>query len=229
MTGIRSWTTRPIFISSTFKDMYAERDWLQHHVFPRLAENLRERRLFLAPIDIRLGVETSVLETDESKELMVLKVCLDEIEWSRPFLLVLLGDRYGWVPPRERTETAAREKGTYLDVNGKSVTALEIEFGILKEDPDQKHRSLFFFRKPLPYDRMPPNLAATYCDACSSDPDIRSGYEKLTALKKRLQDDPDLGSRVFEYDVAWDKNENRVTHLEAFGDLVYNHLWAAPG
>ena len=34
--------------------------------------------------------------------MLVLKVCLDEIERSRPFLLVLLGDRYGTVMPEER-------------------------------------------------------------------------------------------------------------------------------
>lgn len=39
-----------------------------------------------------------------------LKVCLDEIESSKPFLVALLGDRYGWVPPAERI-TAARDAG----------------------------------------------------------------------------------------------------------------------
>ena len=43
---------------------------------------------------------------------------------------------------------------------GRSVTELEIEFGILS-DPDQRRRSFFYFRDPLPYAQMPSDVAAT--------------------------------------------------------------------
>ncbi len=43
-SGIQQWRTRPIFISSTFRDMHAERDCLRQHVFPRLEEELLKRR-----------------------------------------------------------------------------------------------------------------------------------------------------------------------------------------
>lgn len=222
-----AWRTRPVFISSTFKDMQAERDWLQHHVFPRLKEELRKRRRLLEPIDLRIGVETANIESEEGRELQVLKVCLDEISRSRPFLLVLLGDRYGWVPPKERMEVAAQEKGFETDLSNKSVTALEIEFGILKEHPDQKRRSLFFFRNPLPYDSMPPDVAAAYCDACSTDPSVKAGHDKLIALKDKLKNDDDLGVHVFEYTADWDESTQRVTGLEEFGNLVFEKLWEA--
>jgi len=117
-----AWRARPVFISSTFRDMHAERDYLRSHVFPRLEEALRARRHFLEPIDLRLGVETAQEGTDEARELLVLKVCLDEIERSRPFMIVLLGDRYGWVPPEERLVAAAREQGVDIIPAGKSVT-----------------------------------------------------------------------------------------------------------
>ena len=55
-----------------------------------------------------MGVETVELDTVEARELLVLKVCLEEIQRSRPFLLVILGDRYGWVPPPERMEDRER-------------------------------------------------------------------------------------------------------------------------
>jgi hypothetical protein len=67
--------SRPVFISSTFRDMHAERDYLRAHVFPRLEEAVRARRHFLEPIDLRLGVETAQEETDEAREPLVLKVC----------------------------------------------------------------------------------------------------------------------------------------------------------
>ena len=114
------WKARPVFVSSTFKDMQAERSYLQSHVFPRLEEKLRERRHQFEPIDLRLGVETAELGTEEARELLVLKVCLEEIQRSRPFIIVILGDRYGWVPPPERMETAAREAGFKTEVLGKS-------------------------------------------------------------------------------------------------------------
>jgi len=225
--SLGTWYTRPIFISSTFKDMHAERDWLQRRVFPRIEEELRKRRHHLEPIDLRLGVETARADSEEAREHLVLKVCLDEIKRSRPFLLVLLGDRYGWVPPTERSEAAAREQRFETELIGKSVTALEIEFGIIKNDPEQQHRSLFFFRRPLPYDRMPDAIAADYCDACSPDPLVRAGHPRLIALKKRLRDDAELGARVFDYTAAWDADAGRVTGLEEFGEMVFQHLWAA--
>ena len=115
------WRARPVFISSTFKDMQAERSYLQSHVFPRLEEKLRERRHQFEPIDLRMGVETAELGTVEAREALVLKVCLEEIQRSRPFLIVILGDRYGWVPPPERMENAVQEAGFDTEVKGKSV------------------------------------------------------------------------------------------------------------
>jgi len=69
-----AWCARPVFISSTFRDMHAERDYLRSHVFPRLEEEFRARRHFLGPIDLRLGVETAQEGTEEARELLVLKV-----------------------------------------------------------------------------------------------------------------------------------------------------------
>jgi hypothetical protein len=98
-TASTTWRSRPVFISSTFRDLQAERDHLQHVIFPRLAEALRGRRHFLERIDLRTGVEAA--DSEGARELQVLKVCLTEIERSRPYLLVLLGDRYGWAWHRE--------------------------------------------------------------------------------------------------------------------------------
>jgi hypothetical protein len=94
-----AWKTIPLFISSTFRDMHAERDQLNRVVFPPLEERLKGPRCRLEPIDLRVGVETDSTKTERERELQILKVCLAKIERSLPFLLVLLGDRYGWVPP----------------------------------------------------------------------------------------------------------------------------------
>jgi hypothetical protein len=164
------WKSRPVFISSTFRDMQAERDWLKRHVFPESAERLRQSRHFLEPIDLRFGVETVTTAAEEAKEFLVLKVCLDEIRRSRPFIIVLLGERYGWVPDAARMQTAAVEAGFRVEVAGKSVTALEIEYGIFRESPDQQRRCFFYLRDPLPCERMPPEVAAEYSEVFAGDP-----------------------------------------------------------
>ncbi|MBC8117907.1 MAG: DUF4062 domain-containing protein [Candidatus Saccharimonas sp.] len=218
------WQTRAVFISSTFKDMQAERTYLQHVVFPRLEEELRKGRLLLEPIDLRQGVETADLASEEARERLVLKVCLEEIQRSRPFLLVLLGDRYGWVPPEERMAAATQELGFDTDVHDKSVTALEIEFGILKQSPEQRRRSFFYFRDPLPYDWMPPEVAASFSDEYSTDPQTRARHGRLAALKQSLADDSELAPRVHNYQAGWEVSTSEVTGLEAWGELVYQHL-----
>src|SRR5215831_21032927 len=104
------WKARPIFISSTFVDMQAERDYLRTRVFPELEERLRARRHHLEWVDLRVGIATAAQRDDEAaRELHVLKVCLAEVARCRPFLIVLLGDRYGWVPPPERIAAATEE------------------------------------------------------------------------------------------------------------------------
>ncbi len=206
--------------------MQAERDYLRSHVFPRLEEKLRERRRYFEPIDLRMGVETARLGTVEERELSVLKVCLQEIERSRPYFLAMLGDRFGWVPPPERMATAVQEVGFDTAVQGKSVTALEIEFGLLAKHPDQHRRCFFYFRDPLPYARMPPEIAARYTDQFSTDPQTRAGYDRLRDLKDQLRSDRELGPQVHRYVASWDEAAQRLTGLEAFGEMVFNHLWA---
>jgi hypothetical protein len=86
--GDPMWRARPVFISSTFLDMQAERDHLRTHVFPALEERLKARRHFLEWVDLRLGVAAGAEADEASRELKVLKVCLAEVKRCRPFLIV---------------------------------------------------------------------------------------------------------------------------------------------
>src|SRR5450631_4461653 len=47
------WRTIRVFISSTFRDMHAERDYLVRFVFPRLREELLPRRIHFVDVDLR--------------------------------------------------------------------------------------------------------------------------------------------------------------------------------
>ncbi len=217
------WRTRPLFISSTFKDLHAERDYLRDFVFPELQENLRQRQSYLEPIDLRLGIAGGEQDSEEGRELAVLKLCLDEIRRSRPFLIVLLGDRYGWVPSRERMQAAAREAGFNADVGGQSVTALEIQFGIFNEEPEQRRSCFFYFREPLPYAEMGAR-AAVYSEDFTGDPEAPARVAALRALKREIEADPELGPRVRTYRAVWDATTQRVTGLEELGRQVLADL-----
>ncbi len=222
-----SWVSRPVFLSSTFKDMQAERDHLNKVVFPELAERLRARHVLLEPIDLRQGVEVANEIDIEARELLTLKVCLDEIDKSRPLLIVLLGDRYGWTPPKQRLEAAANEKGFQFEVEGKSVTALEIEYGLIKKDPWLRTNSLFLFRKPLPYARMPKEKAEDYSEEYSKEVNASEKAKNLKALKQKIMDDPVLCKQVRPYTLEWDEQTEHITEtsLKDWGVWVQGEIW----
>lgn len=215
------WKTLPIFISSTFSDMMAERDALRDFVFKELEEKLSNRCVRLEPIDLRWGVETTDEKEKEQKELMVLKVCLDEIDRCKPFFIGIIGDRYGWVPPEKRMKDAEKEKGFESKLKDKSVTALEIEYGVLANN-EQLSRSFFFFREPLPFDEIPENIRAEFSDLHNPELNNIDTQQRLNDLKEQII--KSVGSnRVFTYKPEW--NGNKVTGLEKFKNKVAEILW----
>jgi len=62
------WRARPVFFSSTFQDMQAERDYLRQVVFPRVEEELRKGRIQFEPIDLRQGVETADRPSEDVRD-----------------------------------------------------------------------------------------------------------------------------------------------------------------
>ena len=87
-----------VFISSTFEDMKIERNALQKAVFPQLREYCRQRNARFQAVDLRWGVSE-----ESSYDQQTMPICLGELERCqkispRPNFIVLLGNRYGWVP-----------------------------------------------------------------------------------------------------------------------------------
>jgi hypothetical protein len=136
------WKEIRVFISSTFRDMHAERDHLVRFVFPRLREQLLERRIHFVDVDLRWGVTA-----DQD----AFELCMDEIDRCRPRFICLLGGRYGWVPP------GAEE----------SITALEVEHGALAQ-PEAPQFRYFYFRDPAVTASIPAEHAAQYREAPGS-------------------------------------------------------------
>ena len=146
------WEKKTVFISSTFNDMHAERDYLVKEVFPELTEWCEERKIRLTDIDLRWGVTEADSESSKTIE-----TCLRHIDKSRPFFLCFLGQRRGWVPDFEKDiNDKTKERYTTIDdLDGRSATEMEIEHALIKpihmflkkdyDYPSTKH-SLFFFR-----------------------------------------------------------------------------------
>ena len=83
------WEKVYVFISSTFNDMHAERDYLIKRVFPELQDWCEQRKLKLVDVDLRWGVT----EEDATKNENVVQTCLKRIDDCRPFFLCFLGQR----------------------------------------------------------------------------------------------------------------------------------------
>ncbi|MGM9791707.1 MAG: DUF4062 domain-containing protein [Candidatus Cryptobacteroides sp.] len=180
-----NWRRYNIFLSSTFKDMDYERDVIKFKVIPELNRRLRDRRVELQAIDLRLGVNTAKMSEEES-ELKVLDVCTSCINSSRPFFIGLIGQRYGWIPPVERWKEfiaglSEEDRELLKDTEGCSVTEMEIVYGALSQGSFDSSHVLFFLRDEASYEGIPEELKSSFCE---SDPEVLA---KLKALKHKVQ------------------------------------------
>jgi hypothetical protein len=187
------WETVRVFISSTFEDMHAERDYLLKQVFPELREWCERRRLHLVDIDLRWGV----MEQDtENKN--VLDVCLNRIDQARPFFLCFLGQRRGWVPRRADISPTTQAEDAFPDLNevvGKaSVTEMEILHALVNpfhgsrekrdhasEYYDPVKYALFYLRDDSYLDQLPadfPPLWTIYTNAGIRDENERAEADR---------------------------------------------------
>ncbi|MBR7084184.1 MAG: DUF4062 domain-containing protein, partial [Oscillospiraceae bacterium] len=157
--------------------------------------------------DLRWGIDTSEMSENESAT-KVLRVCLDEIDRSRPYMIVILGYRYGWMPGKERIETTIQgKKNIYLEDDDISVTALEIEYGAFLNADTISH-TLFYFRE------MDGEINPIY----QSEDELH--LKKLNALKKRILSIP--GSHVRTYHVHSD--DSTKESWESFSAMVTEDL-----
>lgn len=56
-----------IFISSTFHDMHAERDYLVRHAFPERRARFRTHQIELVEVDLRWGITRSQAESGKTQ------------------------------------------------------------------------------------------------------------------------------------------------------------------
>lgn len=153
------------FLSSTFADMDAERSELVK-TFETLKEEASRRNVTMSLIDLRWGVTD-----EEARSGKVLSVCLNEIEYSHPFFIGLLGHHYGTSPDISvlKKDPTLEERYPWIrkDIeDGLSITEIEMQYGVLR-NPNEVE-ALFFLK-----------------DTLDSTPDDN---EKLSRLKNQIRE-----------------------------------------
>ncbi|EGD77295.1 hypothetical protein PTSG_12718 [Salpingoeca rosetta] len=94
-----------VFVCSSFKDMKDERIGLMTNAFPPIRKLAADKGIFCCETDLRWGV------SKEADMPGVIATCLREVRRCSPYIIVLLGDRYGWCPPREALVKAHDQLG----------------------------------------------------------------------------------------------------------------------
>ena len=122
------WEYAKIFISSSFIDMHAERDYLIKKVFPELEEWCEKYKIHLSTIDLRWGVP------DDAPQDTTIEKCLENIDNSRPFFLCFLAQRRGWIPDfnKDISEDTVKRYNDIKDYESRSATEMEIEHALLR-------------------------------------------------------------------------------------------------
>ncbi len=86
-----------LFVSSTFEDFINERNLLQKEVFPYIENYCLKNGFQFQAIDLRWGV------TEEAQiDHQTMQICINEVNLCKnhpqPNFLIMLGNRYGWIP-----------------------------------------------------------------------------------------------------------------------------------
>jgi len=187
------WETVRVFISSTFDDMHAERDYLVKQVFPELREWCEKRKIRLVDIDLRWGVKE-----EDTQNKNVVEVCLRRIDEARPFFLCFMGQRRGWVPQEEEVSSSTLAENAFPDLKNRlgktSVTEMEILHAlanpfhrsrITKDQPpeyyDPVKYSFFYLRDPSYLEQLPkdfPPLRKVYTNEGIQDDQERAAADQ---------------------------------------------------
>ena len=129
-----------LFLSSTFKDMQAERDLLLGTVFREVESEATARGIRFSVVDLRWGV------TGDTPE--IVSRCLDLVDECVPYFVGLLGGYYGWRPGEDIMAGLGLAEHT-----GASVTELEImRFLAAREDGAASIPGLFLIARDATFE-----------------------------------------------------------------------------
>ena len=212
-----------IFISSTFADMHAERDYLREHAFRRLSAELSREGYGFLPVDLRGSVEETYSDTERN----VFHMCLRRVDDCRPRFLGLVGERYGWICYNEKTENGSDPESvrirrviddicgetglTRKEIRDRSMTHIEMLYGMKSMSKDQ---CFYYFREPLPLARMGADRGLY-----SENPPMQNALKSW--IRKEMSGEP---GHVREYPAVWKADGVPLSGLETLDRMVYEDL-----
>ncbi|CAM1331705.1 Uncharacterised protein g10655 [Pycnogonum litorale] len=212
-TLIPKWHTCRVFISSTFRDMYCERDLLVRYVMPALRDHARSRYVNFYEVDLRWGVNR-----EDSYNSRSVEVCLSQISTCQLFVGII-GERYGWIPESFTESCLAEFEWSREYPSRRSITELEIYHAALSDTTSAKDRAFFYFRNPEFLENVPEDYRNDFVEVDESNAD------KLNALKAKLRSS---GLEVYDgYPCEWlglYKGKLIVKELVSFGQRVKDNL-----
>jgi nephrocystin-3 len=160
--------------------------WLVVRQFPRLEKLCNERGVFFAPLDLRWGVTS-----EQSGSGQVIKICLEEINQSRPYFVCSLGFRNGWALSAEddpdndgvqlllKTFAIAIDSFPWVSTKyDRSVTEIEILHGALNS---VSPRAFFYFRDASYLTSLPEKERGAYVEMGVAE-------ERIQNLKRAIVD-----------------------------------------
>eukprot|EP01089_Gocevia_fonbrunei_P021021 TRINITY_DN7989_c0_g1_i1.p1 TRINITY_DN7989_c0_g1~~TRINITY_DN7989_c0_g1_i1.p1 ORF type:complete len:1161 (+),score=299.65 TRINITY_DN7989_c0_g1_i1:106-3588(+) len=203
-----------VFVSSTFRDMHGERDYLTKYVFPELRKRCKAKRIAFYDVDLRWGVTEK-----EAEDGGALEVCLNEVDRCRPFFLGIFGDRYGWIPDQYVVGEDPKWRWVREYPQGRSVTELEMHYGALINPDDS--RAFFYernnsFLHDIREDREKTVFLSEGQDAVDKMTDLKSRINQFYNIKK-------YNCKYGGVNVSDGKTGTSDLHL--FGKLVLDDLW----
>lgn len=206
-----------IFVSSTFRDMQAERDMIQKEVLPQLRNRARVYGENINVIDLRWGVDTSELESEEGS-MKVMSVCLDEVERSNPYMLIFLGERYGSIIEPRITEKVIAHKNCDFKLENYeiSITAMEVEFGALAQQYGNPEKCIVCMRRFAPESMKDAADKAVYS---AENPTLA---KKQSEFKEKIAQK--LKGRIFEYTCEWDEVQKQLVNFKTIDGEVLSDV-----
>lgn len=176
-----------VFISSTFRDMMMERDYLMKNVFPEIKQLCKQYGVAFTEVDLRWGVTNEDVEQGK-----VIEICLNEIDNSRPYFIGILGERYGWIPDNKVRSKIERtlENFDWLNQdfsNKLSITEMEIQYGVLRNK--KMEGNAFFYLRDKKLTPENPDFV---------ERENSHEFEKLQKLKSLLKEQDKFPVRDFD-------------------------------
>ncbi|XP_037643580.1 telomerase protein component 1 isoform X2 [Sebastes umbrosus] len=208
------WRGVRVFISSTFRDMHAERDILVRSVFPELRRRAALHCLYLQEVELRWGLTEE--ESGRAAEL-----CLSEV-WRSQMMVAILGERYGLVPPKPDLPDLPQYSWLESAPPGLSITEMEIRQFQALHPETAKQRMFGYFRDPRVINSVPVAWKSDFA------PESQEAGSKMEFLKKRIRASE---VKVTEnYSCEWSgvvEGKPYLKNLEDFGKAVLEDLWTA--